>query len=114
MTIHTDTRCWIVYLDDTTAILTPAFAAATENIAATLLQQALTETPDRGNQLEDYPLHATTDPSTVHLVVVTDEDGPTVSAAFDTHADATAHARELQAHGDGTVTITDVPFAITP
>lgn len=112
------TSCWVIHLDrqegtpDTSPA--PSLVAATEETARALLEQTLTETPDRGNLLEDYPFHTTTtDPTTVHLVVYSDEDGPTVSAVFDTLTDATTHAQELRAHGEDDVTITDVPFTTT-
>lgn len=69
---------------------------------------------DRGNLLEDYPFHSTTtEPTTVHLVVYSGEDGHAVSAVFDTLTDATTHAQELRAHGEDNVTITDAPFTTT-
>ena len=113
--IDTTITCWVIYLDHPTGdgpeTLTPAAVAATEEDAHAILEQALTATPERGNQLEDYPLQTDSDGNLatgmVHLVARSDDEGgPTVSAVFDTLTAATHHAEALRQHGEENVTIT--------
>ena len=119
--------CWVVYIGPAdhgagwSSGLKPVAAASTEEQAHQLLERLLSVTPGRANLIEDYPYRADDERHgggagsgrTVHLVVTLD-DGPSVSTVFDSIDEAGRHADDLRRLGEAGVTIIDMVMDVLP